>query len=226
LLSKILVSGCGMSYSKQEKPSWVKVLKICGLNIVDVGGPAVSNEWILNSLINGIIKHKPTHVICQLTATGKLDIESNDERYKELVETDTLRNFTFKGVWPSSSSDDHKVKKDYYKWIYSKSIDVDNTAVKLFALSEACKKSNISLHIIQGYKIDWNNHHLLKLIDFDETFNMEKYYHQSEYYQYHDHVNQNTVPCKQFMKHFVKKINKEFLQFYGLNEKLKKFQND
>ena len=98
--------------------------------------------------------------------------------------------------------------------------------MKLFALSEACKKSNISLHIIQGYKIDWNNHHLLKLIDFDETFNMEKYYHQSEYYQYHDHVNQNTVPCKQFMKHFVKKINKEFLQFYGLNEKLKKFQND
>jgi len=40
-----------MSYSKQEKPSWVKVLKICGLNIVDVGGPAVSNEWIRKQIL-------------------------------------------------------------------------------------------------------------------------------------------------------------------------------
>jgi hypothetical protein len=55
---------------------------------------------------------------------------------------------------------------------------------------------------------------------------MEEYYHQSEYYQYHDHTNQNTVPCKQFMKHFAKKINDGFLWSAKASEKLKKFQND
>ena len=56
----------------------------------------------------------------------------------------------------------------------------------------------------------------------NQNFIIEEYYHQSEYYQYHDHVNQNTVPCKQFMKHFAKKINDEFLHF-DIQHKLDKF---
>ena len=220
-----MISGCGLSFSKQEKPSWVKILRLCGVPTTDVGGPAVSNEWILNSLINGIIKYEPSHVICQLTGTGKLDIESNEQRYKELVETDPIRNFTYKNIWPSSASDDHKIKKDYYKWIYSESIDIDNTAVKLFALQEICLKNNINLYIVQGYKINWNQHQIIlrKLINFDRNFTIEEYYHKSDYYQFHDHSNKNTVPCKQFMKHYAKKINDEFLKF-DIQSKLDKFQ--
>ena len=223
-MSNILISGCGISFSKQEKPSWVKILRLCGVPTIDVGGPAVSNEWILNNLINGIVKYDPSHVICQLTGIGKLDIESNDERYNELVTTDSIRNFTYKNIWPSSASADHKVKQDYYKWIYSKSIDIDNTAVKLFALQEICSKHNIKLHIVQGYKIDWDQHQLIKLINFDKNFTIEEYYHASSYYQFHDHSNDNTVPCKQFMKHFAQKINDEFLHF-DIQSKLDKFND-
>jgi len=223
-LSNILISGCGMSFSGQERPTWVKVLKICGLPITDVGGPAVSNEWILNSLINGIVKHKPSHVICQLTGTRKLDVESNDERYNELVKTDSMRNFTYKNIWPSSSSTNHRIKKDYYKWLYSEKIDVDNTAVKLFAVSEMCKTRNIELYIIQGYSINWNDHHLLKYVNIDINFNMEDYYKQGEFYKLHDHSSGMNVPCKEFMKHFAKKVNKDFIKFdFDINSKLKKF---
>ena len=49
-MSNILISGCGISYSKQAKPTWVKVLQLCKLPIIDLGGPAVSNEYILNKL--------------------------------------------------------------------------------------------------------------------------------------------------------------------------------
>ena len=147
-MSNILISGCGISFSGKGLSTWVKMLRICGLPIIDVGGPAISNEWILNSLVNGIIKYKPSHVICQLTMTGKLDIESNNDRYTELVEQDSLRNFIYKNIWPSSRSDDHQIKKDYYKWIYSETIDVDNTAIKLFALQEICTRRNIKLYIV------------------------------------------------------------------------------
>ena len=35
---KILISGCGISYGVGELPTWVKVLKIAGLDIKDLTG--------------------------------------------------------------------------------------------------------------------------------------------------------------------------------------------
>jgi hypothetical protein len=55
---KILISGCGFSFSKQERKTWVNVLKSVGVNIVDVGGPAVSNQWILNKTFINKNQHK------------------------------------------------------------------------------------------------------------------------------------------------------------------------
>jgi len=30
-MNSILISGCGISYGQSERPTWIKILKICGL---------------------------------------------------------------------------------------------------------------------------------------------------------------------------------------------------
>jgi hypothetical protein len=53
---------------------------------------------------------------------------------------------------------------------------------------------------------------------------MEDYYKQGEFYKFHDHSSGMNVPCKEFMKHFAKKVNKDFIKFnFDINSKLKKF---
>ena len=49
-MSKILISGCGISF-QGERPTWVKMLKLLGVDLVDVSGPAISNYLILNQLL-------------------------------------------------------------------------------------------------------------------------------------------------------------------------------
>lgn len=222
-MSNILISGCGITWSKQEKPSWVKVLQLCKLPITDISGPAVSNEYILNCLINHLLEHDDvSSVICQLTSTGKLDVEVNDQRYEELVKNDPLRNFTFKGLWPSSHSKLHPAKESYYKWLYSERIDIENTLIKIFALHNLCKQRNIPVLFLQGYSISWPDNQILESVNMDKDFVIETYYHNSEYYKQHDHQNKNTVPCAEFQKHFAFKINDDWLQ-YDLDEYKRKF---
>ena len=79
-MSKILTSGCGITFPG-ERPTWVNVLKICGLNVTDLSGPAISNTLILNQLITECNKTRYDYVICQLTSKKKLDIELNDHAY-------------------------------------------------------------------------------------------------------------------------------------------------
>ena len=119
-MSNILISGCGISWSGQTKPTWVKVLQLCKVPVLDLGGPAVSNEYILNKLIKHLLQYQNvSHVICQLTTTGKLDVEVNAERLEGMVKPDPFRNFVHDGVWPSSVSELHPAKQSYYKWLYS-----------------------------------------------------------------------------------------------------------
>ena len=85
-MSKILISGCGMSWSSQERPTWVNVLKLCGVDIEDRAGPAISNQLILNKMLESVMDNNYSQAICQLTSIKKLDVELiNDER-KALVE--------------------------------------------------------------------------------------------------------------------------------------------
>ena len=74
-MSKILTSGCGLSWSKQDRPTWVNVLKLCGVEIDDQAGPAISNQLILNNMIECVMKNYYSQAICQLTGIKKLDIE-------------------------------------------------------------------------------------------------------------------------------------------------------
>mgnify|MGYP000898489409 CR=1 FL=1 len=208
-MSKILVSGCGITFSG-ERPTWSKVLRISGYSVTDVSGPAISNHLILNQLLQKVYEENFDHVICQLTSFGKLDVELNREN-QSLMNNDSLRNFSYNGYWPSSHSTEHKVKRDYEKYLYSPSLDEQDTIFKLLLLQSKCNESNTELHIIQGYPLVWKN----KLVDrlgIDTKFSIYEMYKNSKFYMDHDYSNNNTVPNKHFQIYFAKHIAKEYLK--------------
>ena len=192
---KYLISGCGLSFSGQERKTWVNILKISGVNLIDVGGPAVSNQWILNKAILELQTNHYDNVILQLTSLGKLDVEVNNDRHQELVVNDSIRNFTYKGIWPSSASDDHLSKQLYYKWLCSPGLETEDLLCKLILLKNLCSQRNINLYVFQGYSIPWSDKQKEWLNNIIYNFNSDLYspYPDSEHYQFHDHT--NTVPC-------------------------------
>jgi hypothetical protein len=194
LNKKFLISGCGLSWSGQERKTWVNILKASGLKITDVGGPAVSNQWILNKVILELLKNDYDTVIIQLTSLGKLDIEINEERIQELVVSDSLRNFTYKNIWPSSVSDEHESKKQYYKWLMSPTLEMDDIVVKLVLLNELCTQRKINLFVFQGYDIPWTEEQkkLVHKIIVDQP-SLYNAYPNSVHYKFHDYT--NSVPC-------------------------------
>lgn len=205
-MSKILISGCGISFPG-ERPTWVKMFKILGLDLVDLSGPAISNYLILNQLLNEVQQNEYTHVICQLTSFGKLDVELTRHN-RHLMEQDTIRNFEYGKYWPSSTSTDHEYKQIWNKYLYSPSIEQDDIRFKLQLLEMICSLKNIKLYIIQGYNIGVSNYNIYDDYLSDET------------YRYHDNSDQNTVPCRQFQVKIAKKINTDFLK---MNLALEKF---
>ncbi len=219
-MSKILTSGCGITFPG-EKPTWVSVLKLCGLNITDLSGPAISNTLILNQLITEIHNQRYDYVICQLTDKKKLDVEINNEN-KKYMTNDPIRNFSYKGFWPSSLSEDSDIKKMYYQYLYSPKLDEDDTIIKLLLLQNICRSNRTELLIMQGYKMNWQND-LVKNIKMDFDFVIEDDYKNSKWYEHHDFNNHNTVPNKFYQIDLARHINKNFLQLYGLGEKIDKF---
>lgn len=191
---KFLISGCGLSWSGQERKTWVNILKAAGVRITDVGGPAVSNQWILNKAILEVYQQPYNSIIIQLTSLGKLDVEINDERIKELVEPDSIRNFTYKNIWPSSGSYDHESKKLYFKWLVSPTLEAEDIVCKLLLLRELCISQNIGLYVFQGYDIPWTEEQnilISKILQPGPSLYND--YPNSVHYQFHDHT--NTVPC-------------------------------
>ena len=224
-MSKILISGCGITWSKQERPTWAKVIKLCGVDIDDQAGPAISNQMILNNMIESVIDNNYDQAICQLTRTGKLDIELTNEHRKAVMNKDTIRNFTYKNYWPSSLSDEHESKKLYYKYLHSPTMEQNDLVYKWLLLESLCRDKKIALHTLFGYNIEWKNQKH-KLIKADHSYNVYDDYKNREYYKYHDHSvgEKNTVPNKYFQIHLAKKINKEMLGL-PINEKLQRFHD-
>ena len=152
---KILIGGCGLSFSRQTSKTWVNLWRASGANLVDVSGPAVSNDYILNQTIFELFKNNYDIVIIQLSFLGKLDVDISDtERHAELVLQDPVRNFTLKNIWPSSNSNHHIAKKLYNYYLQSDSIELDNINAKLLLLDRYCKNKNINLYIFLGYPIN------------------------------------------------------------------------
>ena len=156
-MSSILTSGCGITFAQQGRPSWTKVLRVCGVEIVDAGGPAVSNEYILNNTIKHLanLQSPVDHVVCQLTGLGKLDIDVHGVPYehrKQLTHTDTMRNFVWDGVWPSSTSKTTNIKKEYYE--HHDSSNGNNLPNKQFAVHFAKKMNKDFLHFDIEHKLE------------------------------------------------------------------------
>lgn len=196
-----MTSGCGVSWSRQANKTWVNILKTMGADITDVGGPAVSNQWVLNRAIDQLIRSPDiTHVVIQLTLLGKLDVEVDQARLAELVETDSLRNFTIQGVWPSSVSQEHESKKLWAKWLSSPGLELQSMCCKLILLNHWCNTHKIKLTVFQGYNLPWTQDQLSQLcnIFYTGAVSVVPEYRISDFYQWHDHVNQNTVPCLEF----------------------------
>lgn len=223
-MSKILISGCGMSWSKQERPTWAKVLKICGVDIDDRAGPAISNQLILNSMIEAVMEGTYAQAICQLTNTGKLDVEVTNSQREEIVRADSIRNFTHGKYWPSSASRDHVSKKLYYEYLHSPTIEQSDIIYKWMLLKKLCDEKNIILHTVMGYKIDWKDDKH-KVIYTDHNWHIWQDYTQGQYYKLHDHSlgNKNTVPNKHYMIHLARRFNELYLRL-PIEDKLEKFR--
>ena len=84
-----------------------------------------------------------------------------------------------------------------------------------------CKERNIPCLFLQGYKIDWPDNSILEQLDIDLDFVIEDFYKESDFYILHDHDN-NTVPCKEFQKHFAFMLNDEWLK-HDLDQYYNKF---
>jgi hypothetical protein len=213
--TKILINGCGMTYSKQKVKTWVNMLQLAGCFVVDVSGPAVSNQWIINKTLLGIEQHPDIKtVIIQLTGLAKLDVDVDQTRINELVKPDPLRNFVIdsdfeikskeqigiSGVWPSSVSDHHESKKQWRKWLFSPALEIEDLYCKLVLLENYCQHRQIKLHVYQGYDIPWTAQQTTNLQNIIKNIDSSWYpeYVKSSYYQQHNHLNGNPVPCLGF----------------------------
>ena len=207
-MSKVLVSGCGITFSG-ERPTWTKVLWLSGVAMVDVSGPAISNYIILNNLLEQLYTQKDfSHVICQLTSMGKLDVQLQDNN-RWLMEQDSIRNFEFQGYWPSSGSTEHAVKRNWKDYLYSPKMEEQDIIFKLLLLQDLCILKKIPLMIVQGYPIQWTNP-LIDCIQISDYIIYEAY-KQDDSYCEDDHSLKNNVPMKEFQIKLARKFNNVFL---------------
>ena len=220
-MSKILISGCGLSWSHQERPTWVNVLRICGADITDLAGPAISNTLILNQLISELHVNDYGYVICQLTAHGKLDVEINESNHY-VMQKDSVRNFDYNGYWPSGTSTEHESKRLFYKYLYSPQIEQQDTILKLLHLQKVCEATGTELYVMQGYRMNWTNN-LIDKVNMDKDFVIYEHYKAHKLYAHHDFTNNNTVPNKLYQIEIARHINDNFLRWDGMQSKIEKF---
>ena len=207
-MSKVLVSGCGITFSG-ERPTWTKVLWLSGVAMVDVSGPAISNYTILNNLLEQLYTQEDfSHVICQLTFMGKLDVQLQDNN-RWLMEQDSIRNFEFQGYWPSSNSMDDPVKRNWKDYLYSPKMEEQDIIFKLLLLQDLCILKKIPLMIVQGYPIQWTNP-LIDCIQISDYIIYEAYKQDDSYYE-DNHSLKNNVPMKEFQIKLARKFNNMFL---------------
>ena len=206
---KILISGDGLSWGGQERKVWTNILKVAGADIIDVGGPAVSNQWILDRAFIALLNDSAiTDAVIQLTSLGKLDVEVDTVRELSLVTPDSIRNFTYQGVWPSSASQEHPSKKLWYEYLYSPRLEQQELFCKIILIDNWCNMHNIKLTIMQGYSIPWNPEQLKELKDI--VYNLDKSiyeeYEETEYFKKDNNTELNTVPGLGFQFYLANKL--------------------
>lgn len=181
--TKLLVSGCGITWTGQPARTWATVLKLTGIDVVDVSGPAVSNQWIVNRAFLQLQQDPEIkHAIIQLTALGKLDVEVDVARELALVKSDSKRNFVIDGVWPSSTSVEHPAKAAWRELLFSPRLEQQDLEVKLTLLQAWCKTNGVKLLIVQGYEMHWHNQDTMSQLIDRIDWNIMSDYQQTNWY--------------------------------------------
>jgi len=196
---KVLVNGCGLTFGSEAIRAWPQVLAAVGADIVNLSAPAVSNQWIVDRTAEYLLTHRDIDAaVIQLTSINKLDVEICNNRLQDLIEPDSLRNFTWQGVWPSSVSAEHVSKQLYYEHLYSPMLLTKELAVKLALLNYWCQHSGIELLIYQGYAIPWTADDLDLVSGVIQNLDLPwaTEYKSSNHYKNHNFSNSNTVPCQ------------------------------
>jgi hypothetical protein len=182
--TKLLVSGCGITYTGQPARTWATILKLAGVDVIDVSGPAVSNQWIVNRAFIKLQQDPEIkHAIIQLTALGKLDVEVDLVRELALVRSDSTRNFVVDGVWPSSTSIEHPAKSAWREMLFSPRLEQQDLEVKLTLLQEWCTQRDIQLLVVQGYDMHWHNQDEMNSIIDNIEWNIMSDYQQTKWFQ-------------------------------------------
>jgi hypothetical protein len=182
--TKLLVSGCGITYTGQPARTWATILKLAGVDVIDVSGPAVSNQWIVNRAFMKLQQDPEIkHAIIQLTALGKLDVEVDLVRELALVRSDSTRNFVVDGVWPSSTSIEHPAKSAWREMLFSPRLEQQDLEVKLTLLQEWCTQRDIQLLVVQGYDMHWHNQDEMNSIIDNIDWNIMSDYQQTKWFR-------------------------------------------
>jgi hypothetical protein len=182
--TKLLVSGCGITYTGQPARTWATILKLAGVDVIDVSGPAVSNQWIVNRAFMKLQQDSEIkHAIIQLTALGKLDVEVDLVRELALVRSDSTRNFVVDSVWPSSTSIEHPAKSAWREMLFSPRLEQQDLEVKLTLLQEWCTQRDIQLLVVQGYDMHWHNQDEMNSIIDNIEWNIMSDYQQTKWFQ-------------------------------------------
>lgn len=221
---KLLVSGCGITFSGQQAKTWVNILSVAGADIVDVGGPAVSNQWIINRAFLQLEADPDIRqAVIQLTAIGKLDVEINDERIETLVEPDPIRNFTVDDVWPSSASVEHPSKQLWKQWLCSPKLEQQDVICKLRLLKHWCDTHDVKLTVIQGYEMFWDKdqHAQLTSIMHDIGYNIMDHYQGTDWYNSHGDID---VPVLGFQFEIAQAVAQQIDP--GLADRVEKIRQD
>jgi hypothetical protein len=235
--TRILVSGCGMTFSNQELKTWPNILQLTGCTIIDVSGPAVSNQWVIIKTFLGLQQHPDIKTaIVQLTSLGKLDVEVDLERINFLVRPDPLRNFIIDknlqiksgeqienaGIWPSSGSTHHESKKYWDKWLFSPTLEKEDLYCKLVLLHNYCQQHHIELHVYQGYDIQWTEQQIVGLRNVIKNINSSFYFEYviSPHFQKQD--TQNSILCIEYQLEIAQIVSKDLTN--GTEDKIKKLK--
>jgi hypothetical protein len=216
--TKLLVSGCGITYTGQPARTWATILKLAGIDVIDVSGPAVSNQWIVNRAFMKLQQDPEIkHAIIQLTALGKLDVEVDLVRELALVRSDSTRNFVVDGVWPSSTSIEHPAKSAWREMLFSPRLEQQDLEVKLTLLQEWCTQRDIQMLVVQGYDMHWHNHDEMNSIIDNIEWNVMSDYQQTKWYQLDS---EKDVPVTEYQFELAIRLTQRILPSY--TDKLQK----
>lgn len=216
LSKKFLINGCGYTFWRKARyKTWAKIFALLPYPSNNLAIPAVSNQWIVDETFHALVDDPEiSDVIIQLTSIGKLDVEISGER-QAMVDSDTLRNFTFNGVWPSSHSQDHESKRYWKKYLWSPKLEIKELCAKIVMLDTWCKVNQKKFFCYQAYPIPWDDRqrqmlkHIIRNIDND----WDTIYRASDFYNNHDHSESNTVPCWDYQVEIARNVAEDI----GLN---------